>query len=166
MRLLSVLALLASGLLFGCADDGAQEASTPTGTTQSEAQASERLTRAEFIEAGDAICQGYDAARRPYEKDPEGYAELIEQVDVTVRLAEGKVRRLEALNPPGDGRIFIDQYLGLVQQQLALLQQLREAAEDEDQDEIRTYTQDLNDLELATRGLAQGFGFKECGTGI
>lgn len=145
--------------------------STPTATSSSASP-----TRAEFISAMDRICADLNKRakrlnQRGIEAAKSADSREAQLAAIEPFLREGlegqKVaqRQIERLTPPaGDEKQFetiVDNY----RQEDALLSRLLDAVDSRDVDRFTALSGELDRLQERTRGLLQGYGFKECGSG-
>lgn len=139
--------------------DGQQRA---TGETTTE----RRPTKAEFIERWDAICtenrKRVDAIREPGENaSGEEQARALNELADAADDATTKLQRVE--RPPGDNSA-IDQYLELGREQIGLVRRTAEAFDRGNTARADALIETGEASGGRLRGLAQGYGFKVCGS--
>lgn len=186
MRRLSVVpALLTTAVLIaGCGgdddDDTALSVSTsapvtaaqqPAATTTTETAG---VTKASYIEQADKICQKSEETAKKDEaeiekitKEKEGDAEILDALAPVFRRAyerqRGQVREFLAIQPPEEDREIVEKYQDALTDQQAMFGRLTDAAEKGDADRFSTLSDEFDDVRTRGRGIAQGYGFKNCG---
>jgi hypothetical protein len=90
---------------------------------------------------------------------------LAVNVNREVRFASPVLDQLRALEPPAGDRVVIAQYLGAVASNISLAQRFAGAVENHDAQAVQPVAQQLHDNAVSARALAQGYGFKVCGSG-
>ena len=73
---------------------------------------------------------------------------------------------LRALSPPASDRVVFARYLSGVAGQVDLLDALADGIDADDQAAIDGATTRLRQGKASVKGLAQGYGFKACGSGV
>jgi hypothetical protein len=141
--------------LASCGDDD-KSSDTPASTS------SGTLTKTELIRKGDELCGAF-RSKTP-KGNPQGFGDLKSQVDVVISLSEDTLRKFEKLRPPPGDSAVIDKYLQSQRDQIALLRQVSKAAEAEDKAAVQRYVADIRETGQKAKGLAQGYGFKVCGS--
>jgi hypothetical protein len=81
-----------------------------------------------------------------------------------IPLSEDTLRKFEKLRPPPANTDVIDGYLDAERRQIAALRQVSKAAADEDRAAVERSVAQIRDTGRRARGLAQGYGFKVCGS--
>ncbi len=81
------------------------------------------------------------------------------------QIASPLLDQLRALQPPASDRVVVAKYLSGVASQINLLQQFATAVENDDARGVKTISQQFAQGKASVRGLAQGYGFKVCGSG-
>jgi hypothetical protein len=182
---LAVLLFAAAVLVTGCGSsdgDTQQEAnrseSRPTSTTEatSTRTAEPEPTRQEFIAQGDALCKRANveikALNERFRRTVRGVTDPNEALSLAVPvLAEGyanqrqDVAAFRKLEPPPADRDVFDRIVQALEQQVALVGRLADAAEAGDVDRFQSVSRELDTTRIRARGLLQGYGFRECGSG-
>jgi len=78
--------------------------------------------------------------------------------------AQPQLDQLRALTPPPSDRVVIAKYLAGVAGQVTLVDQLATAIDNNDSPTFKVVSQRLTVGKAEVRGLAQGYGFKICGS--
>jgi hypothetical protein len=163
-KLIAVLTLAAALLAAGCGGSDSDESGQTTPADKPAA------TKAEFIKAADEICGDYDDRIAPIEdkferlentQEWEAAADLLhEAADIT---AEGQ-DQIEALDPPPADAETIRKYLQTTGDGVALVRQLGDAFDDHDTETAQTLSTQAQKVAAKAHGIAQGYGFTECGS--
>ncbi len=125
------------------------------------------MTKDEVIAAGDAACAEYRRRATPLVDQLRNSSDRGERAGLLRRLAsaaEPSVQRLATVVPPPDGRQALDDYVLLGSDQIVVV---RRAADQLDKgDEASAWALLGSALENVAklRGLAEGYGFKVCGS--
>lgn len=119
-----------------------------------------------MIEQGDKACSEFRdkagvALKNVDNVGPEEQATLIRRA---TDYSEEHVERIEALQPPPGDQQIIDRYLAKSREGIVLLRRAAEALEDGDTAEANTLLESGPEAEGELRGIAQGYGFKICGS--
>jgi hypothetical protein len=150
MRRLCLL-LAAATLLAACGDSDAGKGP---------------LSKAEFIERADEICSDFQTAVKDARAlTPDTFAELEGQLTTFIEEAEKTLKAFRELEPPTADEDTVSAYEGLGEQNIAVLRKMRDAAEDADQERVRSFQDDLLNIAARQKGIAKTFGFKVCGGG-
>jgi hypothetical protein len=145
-RLLIVLAGLAvAATLVGCGSH------VTTGTA-------EFIPKAEFISKADAICAKGARDTEAIGTDTP-LPEVMHRTRVTI---SGAVDDLRALDRPAEGAAQIDEWLRVLDQEVALLGRFEKAANSHDLAEIDALFGQEQTLENRSQRLARRFGFDAC----
>jgi hypothetical protein len=166
MRRLALL-LLPLLALSGCGGDGDDTTTTVT------AQSGKPLTKSEYIARADAICQrGRESTAGLFQEleqagssvttgeDADHVADLLrEAADQGTRVYDD----LKALTPPRGDAEIIDNYLSTGFGAVVLLDNLADAYDSEDSEQISPLQSEIRTEALKAEGIAQGYGFKVCG---
>jgi hypothetical protein len=169
-----ILVALALGLVaVGCGGGGRPTTTqTQTVTTQGKGGAP---TKAKYIKQADAICQRLhaetrslsdryrDLAARAFPTD----AEIQEAADIvrhTADSARKAAQELQALTPPNGDADIINNWLTTGESGIPLNEQLADAIENQDAGQMNTLTQQIASANDKADGIAQGYGFKVCGS--
>lgn len=156
-----VLALLAGGCDSDDSGDGAQD----TGGEQT--ATSERLSKAEAIERGDEICAEYRERREEIERASEGTSDTDEQAELVRELAveaESVADQLDELAVPPEDEAVSDNYITIAREQIVLVRRAADALEDGDLADANALVESGQETAARLRGIAQGYGFKVCGS--
>ena len=160
-------ASLAATLLSGCGgdDDGGTKTVTQTTPAPPPAQGDATISKAEYIERGDAICAKYNELTKDLgDQKPDTFEEAAALYTQAIELFRPALKEFEALPQPRGDEQVIESYLDTVRQQLALYQRIQAAAEQSDRAKLESYAGDVRELRAKARGLAEGYGFKVCGS--
>lgn len=161
-------------LLAACGgSNSSSSASSPTATTSASA-----LTKAQFITRADAICTRANAKLKSQQNvinaalkadqandTATNRQALGEAMNRGAQIASPLLDQLRALQPPASDRVVVAKYLSGVASQINLLQQFATAVENDDARGVKTISQQFAQGKASVRGLAQGYGFKVCGSG-
>jgi hypothetical protein len=122
----------------------------------------ERLSKAEWIEQADAICarasEDVEALTEPTKLD-----EIPEFTDTASEISRDALSDLRALQPPEEDQTTVDEMLDLVEQQIEIGEQIGEAAEDGDQDEVQRLADETDPIENEADEKARQYGLNDCG---
>lgn len=123
----------------------------------------ERLSKDEWIEQADAICaqadEDVEALTEPTQLD-----EIPEFTDTASEISRGALSDLRALQPPEEDQATVDEMLDLVEHQIEIGEQIGEAAEDGDQDEVQRLADESDPIESEADEKARQYGLKDCGS--
>src|SRR5690349_20401193 len=154
-KLLSIIAIATALGVAGC---GASGDETKTVTAEVTAPP---ISRAQFIARADNVCGKVQEAFKPFEKElseAEGFPELedaLENVLPPVEKARDQITAIPISVKNGTGA---EAYASYVTKEVALLEQLQEAAEDEDRSALETYSEDLRVAGARAQGAAAAYG--------
>jgi hypothetical protein len=149
----------------GCGDSDDPAKIPSDGRTT--AAPTETMTKAEVIAEGDAACRGYRQKRKQLEQRGEGSSDPEAQAKVTRKLADAGdkvLARFEAMRPPPDGRRVIEEYLRLGKEQIVIVRRIADELDDADIATARTLLDSAQETGAKMQGLAQGYGFRVCGS--
>lgn len=157
-----VALLIVTVLGGGCGgDDASSDGSSDTPS------ADKRPTKAEFIERADAICTKYRKRTDKLGEDGDSPSSAKEQAKVVRQLADeadSTLKEFEDLElPPGDNAP-IEQYKELAREQIELVRRAGEALDDGKVQRATTLINSGDETAGRLRGIAQGYGFKVCGS--
>ena len=136
----------------------------------------DRLTKAELVAQGDAICKSYDERGKPIEArfpnvDPTAAATSDEDVrkfadplDDLYDLYKGQVQELRDLKAPEADEELWDTALDHLEATLEAIPDFADAARDADRDGIREAVAAGQRSSDAADKIAQDYGFKVCGS--
>ena len=122
----------------------------------------ERLSRAEFVERADAICQKYEARLDALGR-PANVAELRSFADRALPIAREGREELGELNPPQELEKRYDAWLERGDEAIEIVERLREAAAEGNQGEIQQIAEDAQRTDAESNRLARELGFEQCG---
>jgi hypothetical protein len=173
-----VTVLLGAALALGACggdDEDSSEKTTTQAAPGTTAQSGDGVTRSEFIARADSLCEdaNEDIARlnREARTAAEGASNAREQLEAVApvyREAYALHRRsnaaLSELERPPDDQETIERIRIAYDEQAALIGRLADAAEAGDTGRFRSISEELELAATKARGLAQGYGFRECGT--
>jgi hypothetical protein len=184
---LGVTAALALAVIAaqGCGSSSSSNAtqkpsatSAPTSTTSTTTTtASAAPTKAEFIAKADAICKEARANTSTTDEVKAALAALQANETAANRARYAKALRaqakyltatrekLQALEPPPEDRVTVSNYLEAGGTAISLAQSLATAVESRDVARITPLVDELNTKTTKAKGIAQGYGFKVCGSG-
>jgi hypothetical protein len=129
-------------------------------------------TKAEYIKEADAICTQFRADTKDLfdeiqqfqvtsTEDLHKLADLIRQ---GVPKLQEEAARLRQLQPPGGDEAIINNYLSTGESAVSLLSDTADAADHADVSRLRELGPELTSLSDKAQGIAQGYGFKVCGS--
>jgi hypothetical protein len=167
--------LIAALVIAGCGG-GEKTKTVTTGTPSTSGGASNKPpTKSQFIAQADAICMDVnprlDQANADIDRiggdnslsDQEKAKRLTPVVKGGVEAFDAGITRLSALVPPrGDVPIF-ENYLDTLRQQKALVERIGVAFSTNQLDSVPTLGAEARSAKTKAHGIAQGYGFKECG---
>ncbi|MGI8594031.1 MAG: hypothetical protein ACR2ML_06635 [Solirubrobacteraceae bacterium] len=87
-----------------------------------------------------------------------------EAVRELANVADRALARFEAMRPPPEGRQVIEDYIRLGKEQIVIVRRAADELEDADITTARTLIDSAQETGGKLRGLAQGYGFKICGS--
>lgn len=155
----------ATFVLAGCGD------SSGAPTTTAADQAADSPTRQEFIRQADKLCGEYDRRTAPFDEDyadarrSGDTAKAADAIEGVTHAATDHLAKLRALEPPPDDRVPIGKYLDVAAEQIGLGRRLADAIRGGDGTRAEALADELRRGGERAEGLAQGYGFKECGSG-
>ena len=168
-----ILGLAAMLAIAGC---GGGNTTTHTDTQTVTTGKGSTPTRSEFIKQADAICANYrpKAARLEREIQDIGQPQNVEQLhrvaDLYRQLAAGVARqaeKLRKLTPPAGDESIIDNWLSTGQTTTSLARDFADAidaAKGTNGSRLRSLAKQISAYSSKARGIAQGYGFKVCGS--
>jgi hypothetical protein len=139
-------------------------------------EASDAPTREEFIAAGDELCREVNdkiasANERLQEIEQSATDQQQALADAAPVLAEtydfqrAQLGEFRDLTPPEGDAVTFDKIVAGLEQQVALVGQLADAAEAGDAERLTEVGSQVAGTRSRVRGLFQGYGFEECGSG-
>ena len=155
-RSLAVMATSALLLVSACGG-GDEETGAPAEA------GGDRLSKADFLEQGDAICAGLEAdgSQLAPPADEQDYARFITEA---VELAQGTRDEFAALSPPEDGEQVKKELLDALDASIESAEGAATAAEGGDTVTAEDLLSQASEQGDAADGPAQDYGFQECGT--
>lgn len=120
------------------------------------------LTKEEYIEQADQICEEADAKTAEIQppKTPQELEGFVDQAEeVTAQL----LRDLRDLEPPEEGRETIEQMLAKIEEAMGYLPEIEEAARQRNTQELASIAQRLQSAASEANELAQEYGLEKCG---
>jgi len=124
-------------------------------------------TKAGFIEKADQVCKRYRKRTAELERQLKSTSDSARQAAILQRLAdesEGVVDAFDELGvPPGDAEV-LGQYKKTGREQIGLVRRAAEALADGDTATASTLIKSGQETGGRQRGIAQGYGFKVCGS--
>jgi hypothetical protein len=122
----------------------------------------ERLTKAEFIAAADAICEQATRALDELE-EPDSLEKLADYAPRASEIVADQLERLRELRPPEADEGLIDRALDLSEQQNELAEEVGEAAAAGDRERAGELVGQIQPLDEEANHIAQEYGFDVCG---
>jgi len=160
-KLLSVIAIATAIGIAGCGASGDETTKTVTAEVTAPP-----ISRAQFIERADNVCGKVQEAFKPFERElseAEGFRELEDALENVLPPVEKARDQITAIPIPEQNGTGAEAYASYVTKAVALLEQLQEAAEDEDRSALETYSEDLRVAGARAQGAAAAYGFQVCG---
>lgn len=146
MRARRLLPLALAALIAGCGGGGGGG----------------QLTAAELRQKADAICADY-TQRVEALGQPESLEDLPEFIDQAIPILEQGLDELGELEPPDELEANWERAMTLNEQTLGLTRDLRDAAEEGDDERVQQLIVQLDEAEAEVDGLAREMGLEECG---
>lgn len=172
---------LALAILAGCGGDsrraesegGQTVAATTTQTTQvsrpkpvAVAKVTDPARRA-YIARVDRICSNLDPERGSARERVAGSTDVREAskaYEDTISSGEAELRRIQAVPPPpGESQLLRANVFDVINQQLALRGEIRNALPSLDITRLQALQGQLDDLSRSVTAFARGYGFRVCG---
>jgi hypothetical protein len=122
----------------------------------------ERLSQEEWIAEADAICAQANEDVEALE-EPTALDEIAAFTEEASGISRDALADLRALQPPEDDETTVDEMLDLVERQIEIGEQIGEAAEEGDQDEVERLAAEAEPIEADANAKAREFGLAECG---
>jgi hypothetical protein len=164
--------------IASCGGSSASSSQTSSSAASSTASHSSAPTRAQFVSRGDAICraakgklnaqQGVvnQAAQADRSSDTAANRQALAATLMKfAQLASPELDQFRALQPPSRDRVVISKYLAAIASQISLVQQLANAIHANDLQRVQAVSQQVSQNKATLQALAQGYGFKVCGSG-
>jgi hypothetical protein len=121
----------------------------------------DRLTREEYAAQANEICKDFDEKIKDVEA-PSSPGEVDEYADEAIPIFEDSLQRLKDLEPPEALERKVDEWLGLGDEILDALKDLRDAAKDDDQTKVQQIFRETQEKDKRSDELAQQIGATEC----
>ncbi len=151
--------------VVGLASCGGDSASDDP-STAAESPSAKALSKAQVIERGDTACRDFRRRSDPLLEGIENLP-LGQQADRLRRAADLSSETADTLDglqaPPGDAAT-IERYVAKAREQLIVLRRAADSLGDGDTAEARALIDSSEETAAELRGLAQGYGFKVCGS--
>jgi hypothetical protein len=157
-------------LVAGCGG-GSSSSSSSSASSRSGGE----VTKAEFIEEADSICRSNRSAVDQFEKEaeeaiaegesPKAIVEVADLIREVQPVLETEVNELTELEPPSADSAIIDQLFTSVEEQAEQTGELADALEAGENSKAREIEKEDEQANAKNRGIAQGYGFKACGSG-
>jgi hypothetical protein len=157
--ILLLLAALTALLIAGCGGGGGTESTTTT--TTEEAQ---KLTKAELIQQGDAICAEVNAAVGALNSEPEESA-VPQTIEKTSNLYLGMVERLQELGAPEGGDSSYAEFMEATEKLAKVEGEVKLAAEREDTEALGEAATEATPALEEFEERAETYGFEDCSKG-
>lgn len=125
---------------------------------------SESLTRDEYIKQADAICKDFDAKQKELPA-PASIADFEELTDKAKPLIEEQVSQLRDLDAPEEIEKQTEEAYDLLDRQVPKLDELKQAAKENDTEEIQKVAESAGKLSTQVNAKAREIGLKVCGSG-
>ena len=122
----------------------------------------DELSREELISQGDAICERYEERSAEVE-EPEGPDDLERFVEETRALIADGVDELDDLEPPEELADEYESWIAQNEENLELLDDLREAAAENDEARVAGILEEAEQKGERADELAREMGFRDCG---
>lgn len=158
MRYLSAVAVVAALAIAACGG-GDDDESPPPGET---------ISKAQFIEQGDALCSEFREAEAELEEqadettDPQEGARIFREL---AERAEEVADGLEGLGTPDEGADVIERYIETSREQIVVVNRIADELEDGDSSAAQALRESALETGAELGGIAQGYGFEVCGAG-
>lgn len=149
----------------GCGDDGGDTTTTTTAAAP---------TRAAYIAQGDAVCRRTNAGiaatnariaqiNRTATDAQQALADAAPLLATTAKAQRASAAEFRALQPPAGDTAEVAAIVAGIDEQVALVGEVADAAAAGDVARIKTLGAQLRTTRDRVRGLLQGYGFKVCG---
>lgn len=146
VRIAALAAAVAVAVVAGCGGGGGGD----------------RLTKAEYIAAADAICKATNDELGAL-PDPSSIEEVASLAEQAVSIEEDALAKLKELKPPEADQATIDEALGLLEQQVELGRQLGDAAKAGDGAKVQEIVGQIDPINQQANEIATQYGLVECG---
>ncbi len=123
---------------------------------------SSALSKEEFIEQADQICEEADEQTQDLQppRTPDALAEFVAEAQ---KVTEDLLDRLRELEPPDADQEVIDSLLATIEEAMAYLPQIQQAAEERDLQAINRLGQELQRTAANANQIARDYGLEKCG---
>lgn len=122
------------------------------------------LSKAEFIEQGDAVCGGLTKSTGAI-AEPTSNEEVSAYLTDTIALAKEARADMAALTPPADGEDIHQALLDAIDGAIAAAEEAVAAADEGDFEKMTALLDDASTAGDEADADADAYGFKECGSG-
>ena len=175
--LVIVLAVTAALVLAACGGDDDGDTTTVTTQESAESPAEQAHAKEQFISEADEICTDYRAQLDPIDKEfdevrnappsvanDRAGAELLDQA---AELSSEEFDELQALTPPPGDEVVLDRYYQAASESMDVVSELAAVLRtpQDGLQEVERLNGELEARSSEAQGLAQGYGFKVCGSG-
>jgi len=133
------------------------------GDDSSSGSSSEPLTKAEFVEAADAICAEADVKNNAL-PEPETLEEFPDVLRQGLEIFEKQLNDLQALTPPEEGRESIDRAVVLLGEVNEAVSEAADLFEDGELEGAQARIEDLDPIGEELDELAADYGLAACGS--
>ena len=123
----------------------------------------ERLTKAEYVRQADAICAKYER-RLEALREPRTLRDVPAFIERGVPLAKRELAEFEELRPPEGDQAEVERLLTQVEETIAELERLGEAAAARDRAAAQTAAARVEEAGAEAAKLARSYGLDECGS--
>ncbi len=148
--LIGILALVA----VGC---GGDDSSSSGGDASDATDTAEPLSEDEFVEQFNDACTETDDDLEAI-PDPESYEEVVELAGEATDIATDGIATLQEIVPPEDLADDVDELLSLLEDRVALNEDLIAAAEDEDDQALQDVIDEGENIDEDIDGIAEDLG--------
>jgi uncharacterized protein Yka (UPF0111/DUF47 family) len=121
----------------------------------------DRLSREELVSEADAICAEYEAELGEL-AEPESLADFERLVQDAKPIVENGIESLQALNPPEDLEDEFEEWISRNEENVAAIEDLREAVADRDEQRIQEIVRQIDENEQEADELAVAIGLEDC----
>jgi hypothetical protein len=123
---------------------------------------SEGLSRQEFIQQAEAICERAESESDAL-AEPQTDAELIEAGEQNLSILERMISDLGELEPPSELKADLESWLALADRQATTAGDFIEALREQDQAQVQELGIQLEETEQQADALAAKIGIRACG---
>jgi hypothetical protein len=116
----------------------------------------------DVIADGDEICREANEKINELNQEVDDLDSLATASAEAQDLADDAVNDLKDLDPPDEDREVFDNWIDKIEEQVDLIGELEEAAEDGDADRVRELAEEGEQIEDEANELARDYGFDDC----